>query len=149
MAKEAQLWKWLSSRLPDEGHFCRVESGDTSPGIPDVYGRLPGSRSGTRSIVTWLELKVESSPTAKKPLKKRGLRPDQIRWILEELDAGGHVWIVVRLGRFVHFIHGSWTHTLNDCDRQTVIRRAKLTLRQGDRDRTDQAEEIRLLLRDL
>lgn len=145
MAKEAQLWKWLSSRLPDEGHFCRVESGDTSPGIPDVYCRLPG----TRSIVSWLELKVESSPTSKKPLKKRGLRPDQIRWILDELDTGGSVWIVVRLGRFVHFIHGSWAHTLNDCDRKTLIHRSKLTLMQGDRDRADQTKEIRLLLRNL
>lgn len=148
MAKEAQLWKWLSGRLP-EGHFCRVESGDTSPGIPDVYGRLPGSRLGTRSIVTWLELKVESSPTAKKPLKKRGLRPDQIRWINTELGSGGSVWIVVRLGKRVHFVNGFFADKINDWDRKTVIHGAELTLTQGDRDRASQTENIRLLLRDL
>ena len=87
---ESQLWKWLSPLLPGDGHFCRVESGDTSPGIPDVYYQL-NSSSG------WIELKVDRHPRSQLPFKRGGLRDDQVDWIDAELKYSGRTWIIARL----------------------------------------------------
>lgn len=93
---ETALWSWLKDRLP-EGHYSRIES-MTSPGFPDVHYTIAGEH-GT------IELKKSRSPNAKLPFKKGGLRDTQIRWIDDDTEQGGRVFIVAQVGEWVFLLN--------------------------------------------
>lgn len=104
MASEKSLWVWLSSRLPEEGHACRIETEETAPGTPDVNYCYKGKE-------TWFELKqVDKSPkrdTTPVFGKKKGLRLSQEVWFRERYRVSVRLWIIARVGPKVFFIHGS------------------------------------------
>ena len=99
---EESLWGWLKTYLP-AGQYSRIESPDTSPGIPDVFyqARLP-----TRDATGFLELKFSRTPEARIPFKNRedGLHLSQEIWLRENWQAGGHSMIVAQVGKQVLFI---------------------------------------------
>ena len=133
MSSEGSLWSWLRARLP-RGHVSRIES-DTSAGIPDVYFR---NRSGP----VWLELKFLRKK--KLPFGEDGLRPGQIRWILDEVMEGGTVYIVADVRGTVFFIPGSHAAEFNDFSILMMEHWSVLTTRK----RVPSRGRIELLLRD-
>ena len=120
MAAEARLWQWLRERL-QSGHFTRVES-ETSPGVPDVNYCVQGSEG-------WIELKAAKRATGK-PFKKRGLRPEQIRWIMTHLAHGGTVWIIASIGSSVYAFSGSLAHRFNDSSVEDLMHEARWVARR-------------------
>lgn len=97
---EHALWEWLRGILP-RGHYSRIESPETAAGFPDVHYTVhPGYRSGT------IELKFSRHPNSFTPFKRDGLRESQIRWINEEVAAGGLVWIVGQVKEQVFWVRG-------------------------------------------
>jgi len=95
---EASLWAWLRERLP-EGRYSRIES-ETSPGFPDVDYTISGI-SGT------IELKKSRSPTSNLPFRRGGLRDTQLRWIEDEIEQGGRVFIIAQMGEWIHLFNAS------------------------------------------
>lgn len=80
---EHTLWEEMRDNIGYKGHFSRVESPDTSPGIPDVDFCL-FSKEGH------IELKfIEEKP------KKGWIRPTQVKWFRDRVKNGGHPWLFV------------------------------------------------------
>jgi hypothetical protein len=70
---EANLWEWLRDVALPLGQYSRIESGDTSPGFPDVHAQVGPSGCFT------IELKFAKHPGARIPFtKKHGMRRSQI-----------------------------------------------------------------------
>ena len=70
--------------------FTQIESHAASPGIPDTHYLIKRSYNYTG----FLELKVERQ----KP-NKIDLRKTQSIWMPRYWRAGGHCWVVVKIGR--------------------------------------------------
>ena len=101
MTTEANLWEWLRDVALPLGQYSRIESGDTSPGFPDVHCQLAPGVSPT------LELKCAKHPHARIPFtKKTGMRRSQIKWIKENVRNGGTVWIIAEIGKKVYIVAG-------------------------------------------
>lgn len=98
---EKTLWSYLHGIVP-AGRYTRIETGETGPGVPDVYYRLQARVNG------WIELKDSRSPNAEIPFKDvdDGLHVTQLEWIRDEVKMGGIVTIVARVGKFVYWIPG-------------------------------------------
>jgi hypothetical protein len=124
MASESALWSWLKDLLPP-GHWSRVESGETSPGIPDVYYRLRHGKVGPQG---WIELKQSRYPTAKIPFKRGGLRIDQEFWIEDEISLGGKVWIVAGVRNQVFWIRGELYRSFNQMSLPELVFNSSLTI---------------------
>lgn len=97
MAGESRLWDFLRVRMPVGSHYSRIES-ETSPGFPDVHYTIQG-HSGT------LELKSEPEPSGSYPFKK-SFRKSQKDWIKSELEAGGHITLVLQHRKDIYFLSG-------------------------------------------
>lgn len=125
---ETQLWEWLRPFCP-QGKYDRVESPDTSPGIPDVYYRLLGSRAG------WIELKDARHPNSKIPFpnEKVGLHLSQKIWIREEVSHGGLVWICARIGKGILFVHGSHADRFNGASIEKLLMMCSLAFTMQER----------------
>lgn len=97
---EVNLWKWLKPYLP-QGHYSRVESPDTSPGIPDVQYRITKADG-------FIELKDARSknPLIPFPDVDKGLHISQLNWIRDQITFGGIVWVVARVGPLIYWIPG-------------------------------------------
>jgi len=105
---EQNLWSWLRLYLP-EGEYSRIESGDTSAGIPDVYYQVSPQTSG------FLELKFSHRPNSPVPFKdyEDGIRFSQEIWISRNVQRGAHVLIVAQVGERVLFIPGEHVKEFN------------------------------------
>lgn len=104
---EGSFWRSLRKRLPP-GHWSRVEN-PADPGTPDLSfctGGLEG----------FLELKYRPTyPSDSLPLlgDRYGLRPTQLLWIPDRIDAGGRVGILAGVGRDLYMVPGSWAPWVN------------------------------------
>lgn len=113
---EESLWKWLKKRLPDDGHYTRIES-DCSPGFPDVFYTLFGT-SGT------LELKFSKKPNAKYPLRGE-IRKSQVTWHRSNLEVEGLGFVIAEVGDCVFVIHHEYLESMSQMD-LTALTRASL-----------------------
>lgn len=112
---EANLWEWLRDVALPLGQYSRIESGDTSPGFPDVHCQL-----GPRVSPT-LELKFAKHPTARIPFtKKSGMRRSQIKWIRENLRNGGVVWIIAEVTPYIYVIEGKHADEINGTTHEEI-----------------------------
>lgn len=110
MARETSFWNWLREIVSSLGHFTRIES-EISPGVPDVYFAL----TGWDNYEGWIELKSVKEPKrmSSRPLKRKGLRDDQIEWIDKHFRAGVRVHIFVKLGGDIYCFFGCHARQLN------------------------------------
>ena len=112
---EANLWEWLRDVALPLGQYSRIETGDTSPGFPDVHCQLAPGISPT------LELKFAKSPSARIPFtKKHGMRRSQIQWIKENLREGGVVWILAEVTPDIYIISGKNAKLINGHTREEI-----------------------------
>jgi hypothetical protein len=123
---ENRLWKWLRSGvLPERGSYSRIETGDTCPGVPDVYYRFPEGNG-------WLELKFDRHPSWPAPFHKDddGLHLSQRTWIADEVRKGGRVFVVAELEKRVIWMDMRITHAANynDLSRIELFDTASLVL---------------------
>lgn len=80
-AIDGGLTQVLREALP-EVHWCRIETGGTGRGIPDINGCYRGAEF-------WCELKFTDTWAV-------GLRPEQCGWAMQRSRAGGRVFILTR-----------------------------------------------------
>ena len=81
---EGDLWLQFAEHMKPYGHFSRVESPETSDGIPDVDFCIGGTEGH-------IELKFNDF-NRRKP-KKEFIRPSQVRWFRKRIKEGGHPWL--------------------------------------------------------
>jgi len=98
---ESALWDYLQGVLPLGGHYSRIESNDTSPGIPDVHYCING-------IAGFIELKIGDAPFG-----DRGLRKSQRDWFEMQVAQGGRVWILAQVGALCFLIPGKYWEDFN------------------------------------
>lgn len=128
MAGEAKLWDFLRIRMPKGIHYSRIES-ETSPGFPDVHYTLTG-HSGT------LELKAVPARSGSYPFASE-LRRSQEIWIREEVEAGGHVTLVLKHGPDIYFVPGRYYPRLEKMTIDEISNVAELAWRNRDRIRPE------------
>lgn len=101
---EADFWTEIRVAIGDYGHFSRVESPETSPGIPDLDFCIDG-------VEGHIELKY--GDTTKTPK----IRPTQVRWFRDRVNNGGRPWLFVLLvtGKAKHYLlfHGAQVPSLS------------------------------------
>lgn len=124
---EKQLWRWLSSGpLPGHGFYSRIESPDTSPGIPDVYYRV--AKEGG-----WIELKFDRRPKSDKPFSREedGLHLSQRIWINKAIEMFDRVFVVAAMSdnKILWFdMRIVSTYSFNELTRAQLMEKASLIL---------------------
>lgn len=112
-ATRVTVRKLLNSPAAAACHFSWVESGATSPGIPDLNYCFGGTEG-------WLELKC---------MPNIEVRAAQVEWIEKRIQAGGHPLILIQDGDSLHICHGSSArHIRADPSRERVEAEATSTL---------------------
>ena len=112
---EANLWEWLRDVALPLGQYSRIESGDTSPGFPDVHAQVGPSGCFT------IELKFAKHPDARIPFtKKHGMRRSQIKWIRENLRQGGVVWIIAEVTPHIYILDGHHADKINGATHEQI-----------------------------
>lgn len=94
---EDRLRRYLLNNVDDRGHWSRVESHDTEPGIPDMAWTI-------RGVNGWLELKYGSKANPPE------LRMMQYVWFTRNVKAGGNPYIFLGVAeepRIFALLHGS------------------------------------------
>lgn len=137
---EANLWDWLRDVALPLGHYSRIESPDTAPGFPDVFfcvgmgGRrrdkppTPGG-AGCGTI----ELKAtDRSLRVPFPDEEKGLHKSQLRWIRDNVAAGGIVWIIAETPGVIYIIHGKDAAKFNGAEHEDLIDMAWHTISRDD-----------------
>ena len=81
MSIDGGLWAEISKHTTGVD-WCRIESGLTGGGIPD----LNGCRDG---VEVWMELKQTSAWSVR-------IRPDQVGWAERRIRRGGRVFLLTR-----------------------------------------------------
>ena len=93
---EGKLWKDMHKNIDHLGHFSRVESHETSSGIPDVDFCIKG-------VEGHVELKFGNNRAPR-------IRSTQTRWFRHRVKEGGHPWmfthIVIKKKDF-YMLHGA------------------------------------------
>lgn len=84
---EDAFWDEIRRNIGKQGHFDRIESGYTSPGIPDVGYCIQGSGG-------LLELKYMDKKSRPK------IRPSQVTWFRKRVRHGGHPLLLLKDMRF-------------------------------------------------
>ncbi|WP_455363552.1 hypothetical protein [[Eubacterium] cellulosolvens] len=127
---EANLWEWLRDVVLPLGQYSRIESGDTSPGFPDVHAQLgPG-------ISVTIELKYSRRARELVPFtSRRGMRRSQLRWIKDNLRNGGTVWVIAEAKPEIFVIHGRLAQEINGADRAKLHGIATEVLQRDDPER--------------
>jgi hypothetical protein len=97
MSTDGRLRKTFRSRLP-QVHWTTIETGITSPGVPDMHGTWHGKSF-------WIENKRAKG-------WKVGLRPAQIGWLLRNARSGGKAFIAVRKGKTLWLAYGDQARAL-------------------------------------
>lgn len=80
---EGKLWKEMSKNIGHLGHFSRVESHETSSGIPDVDYCINGTEGH-------VELKHGNNSAPR-------IRGTQVRWFRHRIKAGGYPWMFTHI----------------------------------------------------
>jgi hypothetical protein len=135
---EASTWTWLRDRLP-AGHATRIET-EVSDGFPDVHYTMRSDEALHPSKSMTLELKFARGPK-RQPFRDQ-VRDSQIRWIGEEIDVGGIVWIVAEMEAKIHFIHGIYAAALNTLPLGVIAQSASLILPRRGSDFVKSRREI-------
>lgn len=81
---EKDFWGEMRENVGHLGHFSRVESPQTSAGIPDVDFCVDG-------VEGHIELKFG------RDTKTPSIRPSQVKWFKSRVEAGGHPIIFAKL----------------------------------------------------
>ena len=116
---EANLWEWLRDVALPLGQYSRIETGDTSPGFPDVHAQV-----GPCGCFT-IELKFAKHAGARIPFtKKHGMRRSQIKWIRENLRQGGVVWIIAEVTPSIFVIGGHRVKDINGATMEELVEMA-------------------------
>jgi len=139
MAGESSLWKWLRDLAP-RGHFCRVETGDTDPGHPDVYYRINPTHSGFIELKSCLR-----NSRVPFPDEDSGLHRSQRIWIERELSFGGTIWILARVHNYILWIYGSHYDEFNGATTKELIALSSLHFNRNSE--TKPTDKISKLLR--
>lgn len=94
MKDENDVRNCIADVAEDVGwHVSHIESGTTSPGIPDL--------SLTKDNVTlWLEIKVDKNGEIH-------MRPPQRRWHRKQYEANGTSYVIAWINGRLHIIHGN------------------------------------------
>ena len=130
---EARLWVWLGGVLPP-GQYSRIESGDTSPGFPDVHYQLDHDITGT------MELKKARRQFDVVPFtSKHGMRKSQIFWIRDNIRCGGVVWIIAEVTPYVYIIPGRFAGEINGSTHSKIKGMARYTMKKNE---TEEAARI-------
>lgn len=79
---ENRLQKYILNNIDYTGHWCFVESKETSPGIPDLDFCIKG-----------VEGKIEIKWGTNK--KTPTLKPTQCAWFRRRVGAGGNCWLLL------------------------------------------------------
>ncbi len=113
---ENSLWYWLRDVALPVGHYSRIESPDTAPGFPDVSYQVGENHCGT------IELKYCGRKNAKVPFpnEEKGLHSSQLRWIKNNLEHWGNIWIIAEHPPFIYIIHGSEAEHFNGATTQQL-----------------------------
>lgn len=113
MARESQLWKWLSgARLAFRArlHICRVEN-PAHPGTPDVEGQLQDHGQ------FWFELKSGARPANPDGIVRLPTRPKQCDWLRKRWSVGGCAYMLIQVGhghdRAIYLIAGQMAHAVH------------------------------------
>lgn len=139
---EANLWEWLRDVALPLGQYSRIETGDTSPGFPDVHCQLGPGISPT------LELKFSQRNTEVIPFTpKRGMRKSQLRWIRDNIRNGGVVWVIAEARPDIYIISGHLAEHINGADRAKLHNLADDIIHRADPERAARVLH-RLLLED-
>jgi len=77
----------------DHWHVSHIESGTTSPGIPDLA-------LSKNDVTLWLEIKVMKNGEV-------SMRPPQRRWHRKQAAAGGRSFVLAYINNRLHPIKGS------------------------------------------
>ncbi len=80
---ESDLWKHIKNNIGHRGHFSRVESHETSSGIPDVDYCIDG-------VEGHMELKFAVNAAPK-------IRGTQVQWFRKRGKAKGNPWMFSHL----------------------------------------------------
>lgn len=105
---ESNLWNWLRDVALPLGQYSRIESGATAPGFPDVSCQILEVPSFT------LELKFSCTPEATMPFTpEHGMRRSQIRWIKENIQNGGTVFIIAEVTPHIYIFRGHVADQIN------------------------------------
>ncbi len=128
---EASLWEWLRDVALPIGHYARIESPDTAPGFPDVFftvGQDPRrSRRDTpptpgKAGCGTIELKAtDRSMRVPFPDEEKGLHTSQLRWIRDEVAAGGVVLIIAETPGIIYIIHGKDAAKFNGASHEDLL----------------------------
>ena len=91
---ESALWKDMKKNIGHLGHFSRVESHETSSGIPDVDFCINGTEGH-------IELKFSRDKTPK-------IRSSQVTWFRRRRKEGGNPWLFTHMilkGKDYYLLH--------------------------------------------
>jgi hypothetical protein len=127
---EANLWEWLRDVALPLGQYSRIETGDTSPGFPDVHCQLGPGLSPT------IELKFSRSPSAFTPFTaSTGMRKSQIKWIRENVRQGGVSWIIAEVTPSIFIIGGHLVDQINGASQEKLHSLAEEIIHKDDPER--------------
>lgn len=131
MSDESGLWSWLRDEVLPIGQYSRIESGETSPGFPDVDCQILFPR---RRVISFkLELKHSKHPQRTNPFNDRdGVRKSQKKWIRDNTEFGGLVWIVAEVGEEVFVIPGKYVHRINGASLKALHKYSDVVLPRRD-----------------
>lgn len=90
MAREGNLWTWLSRYSSDDFDGTRVEN-SIDEGTPDVELCF-------RGVQAWVELKSCRRPKRPTTPVRPKVRDAQVDWLMRRWEAGGLAWILVQVG---------------------------------------------------
>lgn len=126
---EALLWQRMARNLkPWSAHLTRVEN-RAGTGEGDVNFCCDG-------VEGWCELKYKAALPARirTPLfTSGGLRAEQIAWTVRRARAGGNVWVLAHVERWLLLVHGKWATIFNDMPLNDMVRAAAYSQR-GNQD---------------
>jgi len=102
MASEKALVQWLKQKLKKRGlQWQRIEDG-CSLGIPDINFCYEG-------MDTWIEAKcLQEWPKREKTGVRVTLRPEQVLWLEDRVNAGGRAFVCVQVARDVMLFPGDF-----------------------------------------
>ncbi len=127
---ESNLWEWLRDVALPLGSYSRIETGGTSPGFPDVHCQILEVPSFT------LELKFSHTPESSIPFTpKAGMRKSQIRWIKENIQNGGTVFIIAEVTPHIYLFDGHVADQINGASQDKLEGLAIDTLYRDDPER--------------
>jgi len=104
---EKSLWKYLKNNMKKRWDATRHEDRVTS-GVPDVS-------YGINGVNGWIELKAMAR-WPREGLRIPGFTLEQKRWLQSRDEAGGNVWIFLRIGRDYLLISGKYSFHLDAMD---------------------------------